>query len=44
MKKILLFAALAAAVGLILVGISAGQPREVLAKAIRICLECVGIG
>ena len=29
---------------LIIVGILAGQPDSVLAKAVRICLECVGIG
>ena len=35
---------LAAAAALIAVGVALGQPGEVLAKAVRICLECVGIG
>jgi len=29
---------------LLAVGIAAGQPGNVMAKAIRICLECIGIG
>ena len=29
---------------LIAAGAAAGQPEQVLAKAIRICLECIGIG
>lgn len=29
---------------LILGGIAAGQPAQVMAKAVRVCLECVGIG
>lgn len=28
----------------VLVGIGLGQHREVFEKAIRICLECIGIG
>ena len=35
---------LAAAVLLIVVGIFQGQHTQVLAKAVRICMECVGIG
>ena len=35
---------LAADVLLIVAGIFQGQPTQVLAKAVRICMECVGIG
>ena len=35
---------LAAGLALIAAGIAQGQPGLVLAKAIRICMECVGIG
>lgn len=29
---------------LVLIGVLEGQHRDVLQKAIKICLECVGIG
>ena len=29
---------------LIIVGVTQGQAAQVLAKAVKICLECVGIG
>jgi hypothetical protein len=32
------------AIGFVVYGIYSGQARLVLNKAIRICLECVGIG
>lgn len=35
---------LAAAVISIAVGIALGQPASVLGKAVRVCLECIGIG
>jgi len=35
---------LAAAVMSVAVGAAGGEPREVLGKAVRICLECIGIG
>jgi len=39
-------ARLAIAIGgaMLLVGITLGQPGAVMAKAIRVCLECIGIG
>lgn len=37
-------ALLAAALALIAVGVFNGEYREVLGKAVRICLECIGIG
>lgn len=39
-------AILLAALGLVLVGIgiSQGQPAQVMIKAVRICMECVGLG
>ena len=43
-QKIILFLLLVLAVGLIGIGIVQGQPASVLTKAIRLCLECVGIG
>lgn len=41
-----LSSALLAGAGLLLIGfgIIQGQPAQVLAKAVRICMECVGIG
>lgn len=35
---------LACALGLLTAGISLGQYTAVHAKAIRVCLECVGLG
>ena len=35
---------LAAAAGMIVAGVLLGQYPQVLGKAIRICLECIGIG
>ena len=32
------------AAGLVVVGVLQGQPASVMAKAVRVCLECVGIG
>ncbi len=35
---------LVAAVGMIVFGAMRGEVQTVLAKAIRLCMECVGIG
>ena len=35
---------IAAAALLIIIGIVQGQPSQVMSKAIRICMECIGIG
>lgn len=43
-KKWITWALLVASLVLIGIGISQGQQTAVVAKAIRICLECVGIG
>ena len=43
-KTIPALAVLAVAAVFIAVGIAKGQPGAVLAKAVRICMECVGIG
>lgn len=42
MKKSIAVCILAAL--LITVGLLSGQNEDVLAKAVRICMECVGIG
>ena len=45
-KRMLLvrYAILAAALALIAVGLCRSEHLEVLQKAVRICLECIGIG
>ena len=30
--------------GLLVIGVAHGEPGVILQKAIRVCLECVGIG
>ena len=46
MKKqnLITAAALLAAVGLLAAGLALGQARDVLVKAARVCLECIGVG
>ena len=36
--------AMTAGIALTAIGILRGQPAQVMVKAIRICMECVGIG
>lgn len=36
--------ALVLAAGLVTVGLTQGQAKEVMMKAIRVCLECIGVG
>ena len=43
-ERIAAATALTVAALLIGAGIAAGEPASVMAKAIRICMECVGIG
>ncbi|MBR3057716.1 MAG: thioredoxin [Clostridiales bacterium] len=44
MTRVMAFVFLVLAVSLILIGIYKEQMQSVLAKAVRICMECVGIG
>ena len=32
------------AAALVVVGVLEGQTKEVLMKAVRVCLECIGVG
>ena len=43
-QRFVTIAALLIAVGLTVAGVLTGQPRDVLAKAARVCLECIGVG
>lgn len=38
------YALLAAALLFVILGIINGDPRSVMAKAVRICMECIGLG
>lgn len=44
LRRILPFLLIVLAVGMIAGGVLLGQHTEVFHKAIRICLECIGIG
>lgn len=43
-KEALSYTVLAIALAFMGIGIALGQQGQVLAKAVRICMECVGIG
>ncbi|MBQ7118306.1 MAG: hypothetical protein IJN88_08865 [Clostridia bacterium] len=44
-KRILLgYAVAAVGIAMMLMGVADNQHREVFEKAVRICLECIGIG
>lgn len=43
-KTLLHFALLAAALLFIGIGAARGEYRDVMQKAVKICLECIGIG
>jgi len=43
-KNIILMITLTAAIILIFVGLIEGQASDVFGKAVKICMECVGIG
>ena len=42
MKKIITIALLIASAVLVAAGCAAGQPSAVFAKAVTVCLECIG--
>ncbi len=44
MKHYLKYGILLGAAALILLGVSVGETETVLQKAVRICLECIGVG
>lgn len=43
-KGIVLFTLIALSAALIVIGCIKGQPDSVMAKAVTVCLECIGIG
>lgn len=43
-KKYVTLVALALSITFIIIGLLQGQNSSVFAKAVRICLECIGIG
>ena len=43
-KRLLGYGLLAVGIALVCFGVARGEQQTVLQKAIRICLECIGIG
>ena len=43
-RLVLRLVSLAAGIGLLVLGFVQGQFADVLQKAVKICLECIGIG
>lgn len=43
-KRLLWAALLCAAIALVVLGVLNGGARDVLAKAVKICSECIGLG
>ena len=43
-RNLIRIAIMLAAAAMIVYGISAGEPSIVLRKAIKVCLECIGLG
>ena len=44
LQRLIPLALFLAAVGLTAAGVLTGQARDVLVKAARVCLECIGVG
>lgn len=43
-NSVLTLLLLLAGAGLLFAGLLTGQERDVLLKAVRVCLECIGVG
>ena len=43
-KKVITLIVFAAGISLIIAGVVLKQPAMVMAKAVRICMECIGLG
>ncbi len=43
-KNVLRIGLTGLAIFMIILGVLSGEPRDVWSKAVRICMECIGIG